>query len=69
MAARQRQLAALAAEACVVATAFVLYAESLDFNFVWDDRAALVRNGVVNGQRPWQEAFVTDFWGMHLRDK
>ena len=35
----------------------------LDGRFVYDDPSLLVENPVVNGQAPWWEAFVRDFWG------
>lgn len=35
--------------------------------FVWDDRAAVVANKDVRGERALLELFARDFWGMRLR--
>lgn len=50
------------------ALAFVLYINTLNFGFVYDDRRAILGNADVAGTTPWQQAFLHDYWGTPLTD-
>lgn len=50
------------------ALAFVLYINTLNFGFVYDDRRAILGNTDVAGTTPWQQAFLHDYWGTPLTD-
>ena len=59
----------------VVASAFaafllavLVYSNSLDGDFVFDDTRAVVQNPDVLGQRPLAAVFAHDFWGKNLAD-
>eukprot|EP01039_Chlorochromonas_danica_P002189 gene2189-2389_t len=45
----------------------LLYANSLDGNFVWDDRAAIVRNEDIRSHSSIFSLFLHDFWGQDIR--
>ena len=36
--------------------------------WVYDDAGSVIKNVVVNGHVPWQEAFTRDFWGTEMKD-
>ncbi|KAH8271113.1 hypothetical protein KR018_012409, partial [Drosophila ironensis] len=48
--------------------AFVLYLNTLNAGFVYDDRRAILANADVSGAAPWQRSFTDDFWGTPLTD-
>ncbi|XP_017107201.2 protein O-mannosyl-transferase Tmtc2 [Drosophila bipectinata] len=48
--------------------AFVLYLNTLNAGFVYDDRRAILGNADVSGGAPWQRSFADDFWGTPLTD-
>ncbi|XP_075154079.1 transmembrane O-mannosyltransferase targeting cadherins 2 [Haematobia irritans] len=50
------------------ALAFVLYLNTLNSGFVYDDRRAILANTDVSGTTPWQSAFLHDYWGTPLTD-
>lgn len=60
---RLEKLAPLAVAAAAAASAWNTHRNG----FVWDDRAAIVANKDVSGERPLLELFERDFWGMRLR--
>lgn len=45
----------------------LLYANSLDGDFVWDDRAAIVRNEDIRSHTSIFSVFLHDFWGQDIR--
>lgn len=49
--------------------AVVAYWDSraLNGNWVYDDAGSVLKNVVVNGQVPWREAFVRDYWGIEMK--
>ncbi|XP_026835157.1 transmembrane and TPR repeat-containing protein CG31690 [Drosophila erecta] len=50
------------------ALAFVLYLNTLNAGFVYDDRRAILANGDVTGARPLANLWRNDFWGTPLMD-
>ncbi|KAH8393881.1 hypothetical protein KR215_004930 [Drosophila sulfurigaster] len=48
--------------------AFVLYLNTLNAGFVYDDRRAILGNADVSGAASWQRSFANDFWGTPLTD-
>ncbi|XP_039501691.1 protein O-mannosyl-transferase TMTC1 [Drosophila santomea] len=50
------------------ALAFVLYLNTLNAGFVYDDRRAILANGDVTGARPLANLLRNDFWGTPLVD-
>uniref|UniRef100_A0A1A9UXH9 dolichyl-phosphate-mannose--protein mannosyltransferase n=1 Tax=Glossina austeni TaxID=7395 RepID=A0A1A9UXH9_GLOAU len=48
--------------------AFILYLNTLNSGFVYDDRRAILSNMDVSGSSSWQNAFANDFWGTALTD-
>eukprot|EP01032_Pedospumella_encystans_P009045 gene9045-10681_t len=50
----------------IVAIVVVLYRNSLYGGFIWDDRAAVVKNDDVHGLTPFSSLFVHDFWGTDI---
>eukprot|EP01032_Pedospumella_encystans_P009394 gene9394-11058_t len=52
--------------ALIVAIVVVLYRNSLYGGFIWDDRAAVVKNDDVHGLTPFRSLFVHDFWGTDI---
>lgn len=48
--------------------AFVLYLNTLNAGFVYDDRRAILGNADVSGGVAWQRTFGNDFWGTPLTD-
>uniref|UniRef100_A0A6P4EDN8 dolichyl-phosphate-mannose--protein mannosyltransferase n=1 Tax=Drosophila rhopaloa TaxID=1041015 RepID=A0A6P4EDN8_DRORH len=50
------------------ALAFVLYLNTLNAGFVYDDRRAILANGDVTGVRPLSHLLRNDFWGTQLVD-
>ncbi|XP_030565596.1 protein O-mannosyl-transferase TMTC2 isoform X2 [Drosophila novamexicana] len=48
--------------------AFVLYLNTLNAGFVYDDRRAILANADVSGGSSWQRSFGNDFWGTPLTD-
>nr|XP_016946019.1 protein O-mannosyl-transferase TMTC1 isoform X2 [Drosophila suzukii] len=50
------------------ALAFVLYLNTLNAGFVYDDRRAILANGDVTGVRPLSNLLRNDFWGTPLVD-
>ncbi|XP_030238584.1 protein O-mannosyl-transferase TMTC2 isoform X3 [Drosophila navojoa] len=48
--------------------AFVLYLNTLNAGFVYDDRRAVLANADVSGGSSWQRSFGNDFWGTPLTD-
>ncbi|KAG4072262.1 hypothetical protein HA402_004194 [Bradysia odoriphaga] len=50
------------------ALAFVLYLNTLDAGFVYDDRRAILGNPDVLGTTPWRKLIHHDFWGTDLSD-
>ncbi|XP_017047615.1 protein O-mannosyl-transferase TMTC1 isoform X2 [Drosophila ficusphila] len=50
------------------ALAFVLYLNTLNAGFVYDDRRAILANGDVTGLRPLAHLLRNDFWGTPLQD-
>ncbi|XP_053958768.1 protein O-mannosyl-transferase TMTC2 [Anastrepha ludens] len=48
--------------------AFVLYLNTLNAGFVYDDRRAIITNTDVSGHTPWQSVFQHDYWGTPLTD-
>ncbi|XP_049318038.1 protein O-mannosyl-transferase TMTC2 [Bactrocera dorsalis] len=48
--------------------AFVLYLNTLNAGFVYDDRRAILANTDVSGHTPWQSIFQHDYWGTPLTD-
>ncbi|KRG03558.1 protein O-mannosyl-transferase TMTC2 isoform X1 [Drosophila mojavensis] len=48
--------------------AFVLYLNTLNAGFVYDDRRAVLTNADVSGGSSWQRSFGNDFWGTPLTD-
>jgi hypothetical protein len=47
-------------------TAALLYANSLFGAFIWDDRAAVVKNRDVLGESPLSDLLLHDFWGTDI---
>ncbi|XP_067622671.1 protein O-mannosyl-transferase Tmtc2 isoform X2 [Eurosta solidaginis] len=50
------------------ALAFVLYLNTLNAGFVYDDRRAILSNTDVSGNTPWHTVFQHDYWGTSLTD-
>ncbi|KAM7350975.1 transmembrane O-mannosyltransferase targeting cadherins 2 isoform 2-T2 [Cochliomyia hominivorax] len=50
------------------ALAFLLYLNTINSGFVYDDRRAILANTDVSGSAPWQNAFLHDYWGTPLTD-
>ncbi|KNC31187.1 Transmembrane and TPR repeat-containing protein [Lucilia cuprina] len=50
------------------ALAFILYLNTLNSGFVYDDRRAILANTDVSGTASWQSAFLHDYWGTPLTD-
>ncbi|CAD7079889.1 unnamed protein product [Hermetia illucens] len=50
------------------ALAFILYLNTLDAGFVYDDRRAIMGNTDVSSTTPWTQAFQNDYWGTPLAD-
>uniref|UniRef100_A0A1A9WKL7 dolichyl-phosphate-mannose--protein mannosyltransferase n=1 Tax=Glossina brevipalpis TaxID=37001 RepID=A0A1A9WKL7_9MUSC len=48
--------------------AFILYLNTLNSGFVYDDRRAILSNMDVSGSTSWQNIFINDFWGTALTD-
>ena len=55
--------------AVIVIITSVVYANSLDGDFVHDDISAIVTNNDALGKSSIFSVFTNDFWGMNIRDK
>lgn len=50
----------------VAALALVLFSNTLSAEFVWDDRAAILRNTDLLPTSPWTSLLQHDFWGQNI---
>ncbi|CAH0561446.1 unnamed protein product [Brassicogethes aeneus] len=48
--------------------AFILYSNTFEAGFVYDDRRAIITNPDLQPSTPWLDIFLNDFWGTPMSD-
>ena len=46
----------------------MLYSNTFNADFVYDDRAAVIMNNDIKPEAPWGNLLINDFWGLELKN-